>query len=68
MSTLILSTDDINMLDSHIESLYEQKPIPEHEVKALCEKVSIPLLFAGKGNYPEGKQRASRQGASHYLR
>jgi len=41
MSSLILSTDDINLLDSHIENLYEQKPIPEHEVKALCEKVSF---------------------------
>lgn len=45
MSSLILSTDDINLLDSHIENLYEQKPIPEHEVKALCEKVSSQSLI-----------------------
>ena len=36
----ILSMDEINVLDKHIEMLMDYKPIPEHEVKALCEKVS----------------------------
>ncbi len=40
MSSL-LSMDDITTLDRQIEQLYDYKPIPEHEVKALCEKVSL---------------------------
>jgi hypothetical protein len=44
MASLILSADEINLLDTHIESLYEQKPIPEHEVKMLCDKVSFIAL------------------------
>jgi len=32
--------DDIALLDRQVEQLYDYKPIPEHEVKALCEKVS----------------------------
>jgi len=32
--------DDISVLDRQIEQLYDYKPIAEHEVKALCEKVS----------------------------
>lgn len=35
-----LSMDDISVLDRQIEQLYDYKPIAEHEVKALCEKVS----------------------------
>ena len=35
--------DDITSLDRQIDQLYEYKPIPEHEVKALCDKVSIQL-------------------------
>ena len=35
-----LSTDDIGILDKQIEMLMDFKPIPEHEVKALCEKVN----------------------------
>lgn len=32
--------EDIQVLDKQIEQLNEYKPISEHEVKALCEKVS----------------------------
>ena len=39
--TSILSLDDISCLDRQIEELNDYKPIPEHEVKALCEKVSL---------------------------
>jgi hypothetical protein len=35
----ILSNDEINVLDRQIEMLMDYKPIPEHEVKGLCEKV-----------------------------
>ena len=35
-----LSNDDIDTLERQIEQLYDYNPIPEHEVKALCEKVS----------------------------
>jgi hypothetical protein len=37
----ILSNEDISILDKQIDMLFEFKPIPEHEVKALCEKVSL---------------------------
>jgi hypothetical protein len=43
MSSL-LSMDEISVLDRQIEQLYDYKPIPEHEVKALCEKVSAHPL------------------------
>lgn len=36
----ILSMEEINTLERQIEQLYDYKPIPEHEVKALCDKVS----------------------------
>lgn len=32
--------EEITVLDRQIEQLYDYKPIPEHEVKALCDKVS----------------------------
>ena len=35
----ILNNEDISTLDRQIEQLIEFKPIPEHEVKILCEKV-----------------------------
>ncbi len=35
----ILSLEDIASLEKHIDTLFDYKPIPEHEVKALCEKV-----------------------------
>ena len=39
--TSTLSLDDINLLDRQIDQLNDYKPIPEHEVKALCDKVGI---------------------------
>jgi hypothetical protein len=36
----ILNNEDISVLDRQIEQLMDFKPIPEHEVKQLCEKVS----------------------------
>jgi len=36
-----LSNDDIDTLERQIEQLYDYNPIPEHEVKALCEKVRL---------------------------
>ena len=40
----ILNNEDITSLDRQIEQLVEFKPIPEHEVKLLCEKVRIRLI------------------------
>ena len=37
----ILSNEDISTLDRQIEQLMDYKPIPEHEVKQLCDKVSL---------------------------
>lgn len=37
----ILNNEDISTLDRQIEQLIDFKPIPEHEVKMLCEKVRI---------------------------
>jgi hypothetical protein len=37
----ILNNEDISILDRQIEQLMEFKPIPEHEVKNLCEKVRL---------------------------
>jgi hypothetical protein len=37
----ILNNEDISVLDRQIEQLMDFKPIPEHEVKQLCEKVSL---------------------------
>jgi hypothetical protein len=40
MSSFQLTLEDITNLDKSIEQLYEQKAIPENDVKLLCEKVS----------------------------
>jgi hypothetical protein len=40
----ILNNEDISTLDRQIEQLIEFKPVPEQEVKILCEKVSHTLL------------------------
>lgn len=37
----ILNNEDISILDRQIEQLMDYKPIPEHEVKQLCDKVPI---------------------------
>ena len=48
--------DEISLLDKQIGMLYDYKSIPEHEVKALCEKVSnkktllTPFIYTGQGN------------------
>lgn len=36
---VVLSIDDISILDKQIDTLTEFKPIAEHEVKQLCDKV-----------------------------
>ena len=42
----ILNNEDISILDRQVEQLMEFKPIPEHEVKVLCEKVSFWLFLS----------------------
>lgn len=39
----ILNNEDISILDRQIDQLIDFKPVPEHEVKILCEKVSYNL-------------------------
>jgi hypothetical protein len=46
--TTVLSIDDISILDKQIDQLTEFKPIAEHEVKMLCDKV---LFSADKPSY-----------------
>jgi len=41
----ILNNEDISVLDRQVEQLMEFKPIPEHEVKILCEKVCQHLRY-----------------------
>jgi hypothetical protein len=41
----VLSIDDISILDKQVETLADFKPIPEHEVKLLCDKVSDQNLI-----------------------
>jgi hypothetical protein len=41
---VVLTIDDISILDKQIDFLTEFKPIPEHEVKLLCDKVSSQNL------------------------
>jgi len=38
MATFTLTIDDISILDKQIDQLSDFKPIPEHEVKHLCDK------------------------------
>lgn len=42
----ILNNEDIATLDRQIEQLVEFKPVPEHEVKILCEKVIMNPSFS----------------------
>lgn len=37
----VLSMSDIETLERQIDQLSEYKPIAEHEVKHLCDKVSL---------------------------
>ena len=39
-----LSLEDISILDKQVEQLQDFKPIPENEVKMLCDKVKSKLL------------------------
>ena len=39
-----LKMGEIVSLDRQIETLMECKPLPENEVRALCERVSNPYL------------------------
>jgi hypothetical protein len=41
----IISLEEIANLDKQIELLMDYKPIPEHEVKALCDKVSLTQII-----------------------
>ena len=68
--TLHLSNEEINTLDGQVTSLMDQKPIPEHEVKALCEKVSFSsiLTLLGQRNYLKRNQRAASSRACDSLR
>ena len=44
----ILSLDDISILDKQVEVLSDFKPIPEHEVKMLCDKVRKLMFIASE--------------------
>jgi len=57
--TSVLSIDEINMLDKQIELLTDYKPITEHEVKMLCEKV-IYLINSRQKKYSKRKVMFSR--------
>lgn len=46
----ILNNEDISLLDKQIEQLIDFKPIPEHEVKVLCEKVNASNNLLGQGD------------------
>ena len=39
--TSCLNMSEIGILDRQIQQLHDYKPIPENEVKNLCDKVSI---------------------------
>ena len=39
-----LSLEDISILDKQVEQLQDFKPIPENEVKMLCDKVKSKRL------------------------
>ena len=43
-----LSMEEITTLERQIDQLYDYKPIPEHEVKALCDKVSYSMKIGKK--------------------
>lgn len=52
----VLNLDEIGTLDRQVEQLFDFKPIPEHEVKVLCDKVSKDHLD-GEGREPEPSRR-----------
>ena len=44
--TTSISLEDISVLDKQIDQLMDYKPIPEHEIKALCDKVSASHILS----------------------
>lgn len=70
----ILSMEEISTLDRQIDQLYDYKPIPENEVKALCDKVSsaetqlTPYLKIGQGDSGKRKQCSTSEMSRHCLR
>ena len=54
-ANFILSMSDIETLERQIDQLSDYKPIAEHEVKQLCDKVSLMIGFRGRFFYPERK-------------
>lgn len=78
--TSILSMSDIGTLDRQIQQLHDYKPIPENEVKALCDKVSFakeldhfcrvgPFLVGGSVLHGllQRKFQRNRKNAHHFL-
>ena len=65
-----LGAEEIALLDKQIEQLFDYKPIPEYDVKNLCDKVSarLFLMVLGKGDFDEGKQRTAGEVPRHGLR
>lgn len=60
--TSILSMSEIGTLDRQIQQLHDYKPIPENEVKALCDKVSHSFPAApSKTNKPKPGLGAARR-------
>ena len=65
----ILSIEEIGALDRQIELLTDYKPIPEHEVKALCEKViHFNNHELGQGNPCKREQCAACQMSGYCVR
>lgn len=70
----ILNNEDISTLDKQIEQLIDFKPIPEHEVKQLCDKVlsnaqtifQISLIFYLISHILYFRQRKSYQKKAMY--
>lgn len=52
-----MTLDDISVLDRQIDQLYDYKPIPESEVKLLCDKVSQDFIenFFYAHTYPKNQ-------------
>ena len=51
----ILNNEDITTLDRQIEQLTDYKPIPEHEVKLLCDKVNTHFYSSSFNNSTIGE-------------
>ena len=75
-----LNMGEISHLDVQIATLMECKPLPETDVKALCERVSTPslhffllqfmilnTLYPGQGDLDTRVQCFKRESTSHNL-